>query len=353
MKVLILNRRCIKHPEKGGAENYTYYIAKGLIEAGYSVEWFSSKTKELKSEEVIEGIKFIRKGNELTTHFYGFMYMLNKNQDWLIIDEFNGVGYFTFFKKNSILLIHQLYEEFWNAELGFIGYIPRFLEKIFLRLHKNKKTITVSSSTQLDLKNIGFKDIQIVYNGLEYQPLDEVSKKNENLTLLYLGRLKKTKNPESAIKIFLKVKEYTKDVNLYVAGTGPLLDYLKDKYSNDEGIKFLGYVSEEEKINLIKQSHFLIVPSIREGWGQVVIQANAFGTPAVGFRVRGLVDSIKDNETGFLVNSEDEAVKKIINIWNNKEEYNKLCQNALNWAKNFSWDKTKDEFLKAIEEYLG
>jgi len=160
MRVLILNRRCIKHPEKGGAENYTYHIAKGLIEAGCSVEWFSSKTKELKSEEIIDGIKFIRKGNELTTHFYGFMYMLNKSQDWLIVDEFNGVGYFTFFKKNSILLIHQLYEEFWNAELGFVGYIPRFLEKIFLRLYKNKKTITVppsNNSNFINLKSAHFR----------------------------------------------------------------------------------------------------------------------------------------------------------------------------------------------------
>jgi hypothetical protein len=201
MNVLILNRRCIKHPEKGGAENYTYHIAKGLIEAGYIVEWFSSKTKDLKSEEVIDGIKFIRKGNELTTHLY------EQNQDWLNKDKFNGMRYLTGVKKNSILLIHQLYEEFWNAELGFVGYIPRFLEKIFLRLYKTK-TITVSPSTQLDLKNLGFKDIQIVYNGLEYQPLDEVPKKNENLTLLYLGRLKKQKSRICNQNIFKSERAY-------------------------------------------------------------------------------------------------------------------------------------------------
>lgn len=49
----------------------------------------------------MQGLKFIRKGNELTTHFYGFSYALKK-KDWLIIDEFNGVGFFTFFMKNSM-----------------------------------------------------------------------------------------------------------------------------------------------------------------------------------------------------------------------------------------------------------
>lgn len=352
MNVLILNRRCIRHPEKGGAENYTYHIAKGLIEAGYYVEWFSSKPKDLPPEENIDAVKFIRKGNELTTHIYGFFYMLKKNKNWIIIDEFNGIGYFTFFKKNSLLLIHQLYQEFWNVELGFFGYIPRFLEKIFLRFYKNKKTITVSPSTQADLKNLGFKDVSIVYNGLEYQPLKEPPKKNENLTLMYLGRLKKTKNPESAIKIYLKVKKIIKDTQLFIAGTGPLFDYLKEKYSNIDGIKFLGYISEEEKIKLIKQSHFLIVPSIREGWGQVVIQASALGTPAVGFKVNGLIDSIKDGQTGFLVSFEDEAVNKIIDVWNDKEKYLELCKNALDWAKNFSWDKTKKDFLKIIEDFI-
>lgn len=71
-EVLILNRRCIKHPEKGGAEIYTYHLAKALIENGISVEWFCSNVKELKPEEEVENIKFIRKGSELTTHFWGF-----------------------------------------------------------------------------------------------------------------------------------------------------------------------------------------------------------------------------------------------------------------------------------------
>src|SRR5208282_2923949 len=76
--VLILNRRCIKHPEKGGAEAYTFEFAKVLIEQGYRVEWFSSLAEGLKGTEEIAGITFIRKGNELTTHFHGFLYALKR-----------------------------------------------------------------------------------------------------------------------------------------------------------------------------------------------------------------------------------------------------------------------------------
>lgn len=348
--ILILNRRCIKHPEKGGAEVYTFEIAKGFRDSGFNVEWFSSKAKNLTSEEVIDGIKFIRKGDEFTTHFYGFLYALNKKEDYLIIDEFNGVGFFTFFKKNSIVLIHQLYEEFWNVELGKVGYIFRFLEKIILKFYKNKKTVTVSQSTKEDLEKLGFKNITIIPNGLEDYVLDETPEKNKNLTLIYVGRMKKTKNPESAIKIFLHVLKQVENSKLIMVGTGPLLEYLKEKYKNIKNIEFLGYLNEDEKKEYLKKSHFILVPSIREGWGQVVIQANAFGTPAVGFKVKGLIDSIKDKETGFLVNNEEEACDVIIKSFKDKDFYKNLSQKCINWAKNFSWEKTKKEFVSYANE---
>ncbi len=350
--ILILNRRCIKHPEKGGAEVYTFEIAKGFRDSGFNVEWFSSKPKILSSEEIIDGIKFIRKGNEFTTHFYGFLYALNKKEDYLIIDEFNGVGFFTFLKKNSIILIHQLYEEFWNVELGKVGYIFRYLEKMLLKFYRNKKTVTVSQSTKEDLEKLGFKDIKIIPNGLENYVLDEIPEKNENLTLIYVGRMKKTKNPESAIKIYIEILKQIENSKLIMVGTGPLLEYLKEKYKNIEGIEFLGYVDENEKIKYLKKSHFILVPSIREGWGQVVIQANAFGIPAVGFKVKGLTDSIKDKETGFLVNNEEEACDIIVKSFKDRDFYKKLSQNCINWAKNFSWEKTKKEFVSyAVENF--
>ncbi len=351
MKVLILNRRCIKHPEKGGAEKFTMEIAKEFVARGHQVEWFSSKPSNVSSEEVVDGVKFIRKGNELTTHIYGFFYAFKK-QKCIIIDEFNGIGYFTFFFKNSFLFIHQLYEEFWNVELGVFGYIPRFLEKILLRFYKNKPTITVSNSTSKDLKRLGFKKVHIVHNGLDTRFINWSSKKDKNLHLVYLGRLKKTKNPEDALRAFLKIKEEINHAKISVIGNGPLRKSLIKKYGNINGINFLGYVDEKEKYEILSAAHLILVPSIREGWGQVVIQANAVGTPAIGYKVAGLTDSIINGKTGFLVKNYEEMAQKAIYLWQNKKVYQDISKYAIEWAKQFSWKKTRKVFVNIVEQVL-
>lgn len=349
MKVLILNRRCIKHPEKGGAEVYTMEIAKGLVEKGFQVEWFSSKPKNLKEKETINGINFIRKGNEITTHLYGFLYALKKDKSWIIIDEFNGIGFFTFPLKNSILLIHQLYKEFWTAELGLIGNIFKFIETILLRLYKNKLTITVSNSTYQDLIKLGFNNISIIENGLNISPLERKPEKEKVLTLVYLGRLKKTKNPEDAIKAYILVKRRIKNAKMFVIGEGPLLSYLKNKYTDFQDITFTGYLDASEKYKILEKSHFILIPSIREGWGQVVIEANVFGVPAIGYNAPGLKDSIKNGDTGFLVSNYKEMADTILKVWESKDLYEELSKNCIEWAKNFSWEKTRQKFLNLLK----
>ncbi|MFA5353278.1 MAG: glycosyltransferase family 4 protein [Thermodesulfovibrionales bacterium] len=343
-KALILNRRCMKHPERGGAEIYTMELAKALIGLGLEVDWFSSRPSGLAGEEVIEGVRFIRRGNELTTHFYGFLYAL-KQKDSIIIDEFNGLGFFTFFMKNSFVLIHQLYDEFWTAELGVIGYPLRFLERLLLRFYRKRPALTVSASTQKDLIDLGFKDATIIFNGLEDDTRTAHARdKDKSLALTYLGRLKKTKNPEDAIKAFLRVREIVGDARIWIIGDGPLYKLLKHKYGNIEYIHFLGYLSKDERTEYLMRSHFLLVPSIREGWGQVVIQANAAGTPAIGYDVHGLRDSIQNNETGILVRDYQEMASEIVELWRNEDCYKEMCRKAILWAEGFSWEKTRKSF---------
>lgn len=345
--ILLLNRRCVKHPEKGGAEKFTLEIAQGLVSVGSNVTWFSSQFRGAMTKEQIYGVSFVRKGSEITCHLHGLW--LCRRQKWdLIVDEFNGIGFFTFPLKNSVLLIHQLYGEFWEAELGSIGKVLRPMERAILKLYAHKPTVTVSSSTAGDLERLGFKDVTIIYNGIDVTRTSPTPKESE-LTLVYLGRLKKTKNPEDAIMSFLKIKESFPRARLWLIGNGPLYPLLKARYGSIAGIEFFGYLPDEKRDQLLSRAHFLLVPSIREGWGQVVIQANAFGTPSIGYDVPGLRDSILNGKTGILVKNQMEMAKIVTGLWQgDKAYYRELCENARNWATNFSWEKTRKEFL----EYL-
>ncbi len=346
MRILILNRRDIRNPLGGGAEKYTLEVARGLLERGHEVVWFASSFRGAASREELDGIKIIRRGSELSTHLFGFLYALrNRRQFDLIIEEFNGIGYMTFFLKNSVLLIHQLYQEFWTAEMGKWAFFMKWVEKALLRLYRNKFTITVSPSTKEDLESLGFGNIAVVENGIDV--VNVRCRKADELTLIYLGRLRRTKNPEDAIRIFFRVKERIPEARMWVMGTGPLEDYLRSRYSHPD-LHFLGFVSEEEKYRRLCEGHFLIVPSIREGWGIVVIEANMLGLPVIGYRVKGLRDSIRDGYSGYLVDGVEEGAERIVELWNNREKYEEMSRNAREWASRFTWDRTKQKFIDAL-----
>jgi glycosyltransferase involved in cell wall biosynthesis len=78
---------------------------------------------------------------------------------------------------------------------------------------------------------------------------------------------------------------------LWVIGTGPMEDALR--MSAPEGVQFLGKISPTEKIERLARAHVLILTSVREGWGLVVTEAAAVGTPTIAYNVAGLRDSVR------------------------------------------------------------
>lgn len=350
MRILFLNRRDVANPDGGGAEIYTHEIARGLVgKYGCEVTVFSSRFSGSPAEEMIDGVKYLRQGNEATVHLWGFAYAVkNRAKFDIIIDEFNGVGFFTFFLPDSILLIHQMYKEFWFRALGAIGVFPCFAESLLLRLYRRKRTITVSGSTREDLIKLGFRGINIVMNAIKYMPPDTPPKRSGPPVLAFLGRLKSTKRPEDAIMIWREVKKKMPDVKLIIIGRGREEDKLKKSAKNLDGVTFYGWVGEEEKFSLLRQAHLLLVPSVREGFGINVIEAAAAGTPSIGYNVPGLRDSIRNGETGYLVSSAEEGASRIVELLNDQNLYERMALACLRYAKEFDWDKRVEEFWHII-----
>ncbi len=353
--VLILNRRDIRNPAGGGAEIYTHEIAKGLVSAGYHVDIFSSLFKGAETEETIDGVRYMRKGNELTVHYWGFRYARSKREDYsAIIDEFNGLGFGGFLLPKSLLLIHQLYKEFWFKELGPLGLPPYLIEPILLRLYRSRPAITVSESTRADLEALGFSNVRIVMNALNVRkkPLEAVPQKEKVPTIAYLGRLRSTKRPGDAIRIFKLAKAALPNARLWIMGKGPEEARLRKMAERISGIEFLGYIADEKKFDLLSRAHLLLVPSVREGFGINVIEAASQGTPSIGYDIHGLRDSIKNGQTGYLVRGPEDAAGRIIALFRDEALYREMAANCTEYARQFNWDRRRGEFVVALREML-
>jgi glycosyltransferase involved in cell wall biosynthesis len=150
------------------------------------------------------------------------------------------------------------------------------------------------------------------------------------------------------VEAFRKIREALPSARLWIAGRGPMEPQLRANLP--DGAEILGYVSRDELAERMARAHCLLVPSVREGWGLVVIEANSVGTPAVAYNVHGVRDSVLDGVTGALVPAGDpaELASAAIGLIADKERYDAYVAAALKWAQRFSWDVTAAEFAAAL-----
>ena len=343
----------IKNPEAGGAEVFTHEIAKRLVKKGHPVTLFVRNFKGAKPRDNIDGIEIIRAGGKYSVYSQATKYY---NREFrgnieLVIDEINTKPFMTtkFAEEQIIAVIHQLAREFWFYETSFpISYIGyHFLEDKWLRSYTDVPVVTVSDSTKKDLEDLGFKRIFVVHNGLNVKPVVEVPEKSERPSIVFVGRMKRAKRPRDVVEAFRIVREKFTDAELWMVGDGYLRRRLESEA--DSHVRFFGYVDSETRDELVRRAWVIAVPGVREGWGQVVTDSNALGTPAVGYDVPGLRDSIRDGFNGLLVKSDPEALADgMMRVLSDDGLRKNLSINAIKWARRFSWDKTAEEFFYTI-----
>jgi glycosyltransferase involved in cell wall biosynthesis len=205
-RILMLSWRDMKHPKKGGAEVVTDVYLSYLAKQGYDVTLFSSEYPNSKSEEQYNDYKIIRKGSQLTCHYYGLSYAIKNQKNFdVIIDQINTIPFFTplFIKKSKrIAFFHQLCKNIWFYESSFpvaiVGYLS---ESLYLKLYKNTKAFTVSESSKHDLIKYAWispSNILVLENQIDFQPITTpITKKNQ---FVFCGRLTKSKRVEDTIK---------------------------------------------------------------------------------------------------------------------------------------------------------
>lgn len=350
--ILVLSQRDIKHPKAGGAEKYLHNALIDLAKE-HQVVHFAAGFQGGADEEIIDNIRYIRDGNNLLSVITRGMsfYRKYKAQVQLVIDHSNTHQFFTFLwaRKKRVFFIHQMAIECWEYYYGKKGKLFRWLEEILIRLSKGT-TITVSPSTKQDLVNRGFKDVYVCAEGndiiLNELPSSEI--KEDYLT--YVGRLVPYKKVEDVIMLG---KVLQMPVKIIGRGSDDYTNKLKrlvDKYKVD--CEFTGFVSKEEKIDIVKKAKYNVLPSIREGWGLVITEAANLGTPSIVYNVNGVVDAVNQGRAGFIASQQNFHSLENIVRKTTSTEYNYVREKAFEYSLEFTWEETSKQFQQAINTIL-
>jgi glycosyltransferase involved in cell wall biosynthesis len=357
MRILWLNWRDIKHPEAGGAEVLTHEVMRRFVQRGHEMTLFCPKVPGRPSEEEIDGVNIVRIGGKYTVYGRGRSYFKSHRDMYdLVIDEVNPRPFLDpsiLDGKPALVLFHQMIREEWFYETPFpLSYFLNFYENRWLLPYRNTLTLAVSPSSKKDLEGIGFKNVKVLPMGNSSETLNEIREKEDNPTVAFIGRLKRHKLPDHAIKAFLIIKKHIPSVKMWVIGDGHMLKELKQV--NNEDIRFYGHVENRAKYDLLSRAHLVLLPSVREGWGLVVNESNAMGTPVVGYDVNGLRDSILDGRNGILVSEKDpeHLANSALMLLTDREMLYRLSVSALEHSREFSWDKTADYFATQIDNLL-
>ena len=359
MRILILNWRDPKNPRAGGAETFTFEVARRLVEAGDEVEWFSAAFPGAATEEEVEGIRLVRQGRQWTVHWKAFGHYRNSHSKRfdVLIDEVNTMPFFSPLWSDipKRMLVFQLAREVWWYESPFplnaLGYAA---EPQYLKLYRKIPVLTISESTEKDLRHLGFSGpITVLPIGIE--PLREQDEQKSSVpTFLFVGRLVPSKQVPDILRAFSIFHQEIGDGQLWLIGDGKEshIRQLK-RQAVDLGladkIEFCGRVSADEKAQRMSAAHMLLMSSVREGWGLATSEAAAFGTPSVVYDAPGLRDAVKNGQTGRVVPpSPTEMAKAMVELWNDKTLYRRIAVAAKESVKTLSFDATASLFREAL-----
>lgn len=356
----MLNWRDPKNPLAGGAERVTQAYLEALVARGHEACWFAHSFEGCEREETIAGIRIIRDGGTFNSWRLAKRWFREQKPFDLVIDQHHGIPWYAPWWKgaNCVAYIHEVLGPIWNAFYPWpVSSVGRFQERWTHWFYRRVQFFTASTCTRDKLREHGVQQIQIIPYGVHTRALPDLPQKplTKPTRLIVVSRLAPNKRIDHAVRTLRELLDREIDARLTIVGGGetePALKRLVSQLNLEPNVKFTGMLSEKEKDALLRDSHFLLHTSQREGWGLNVIEANAMGTPAIVYPVEGLIESTLHDKTGLV--SRKQTPASLADAVESGRAHETLYQRwrieAWNRAKEYHWDNVLPKACDWLEE---
>ncbi|MCU1355612.1 MAG: hypothetical protein JWM89_1030 [Acidimicrobiales bacterium] len=347
MRILFLAWRDLENKLAGGSEVLIDHLGAGLTARGHDVAL-------LCANPVGEPRAYRVQPNGGTVGQYArapLAYLRHFRDSDLVVDVANGMSFYTPFwrRRASICFVNHIHTDQWDQWFPKpIALVGREMEnRMMPAVYRNRLFVAVSPSTADALEGMGVDRhrIRIIINGtnLPAEPRPE----GPDPLFVGIGRLVPHKRFDLAVKAWEQVRPHTGG-RLVIAGQGPELEHLRSMAG--PGVEIPGKISEADKEELISSAWLMVHPASHEGWGLVITEAAAYGTPSLAFRVPGLRDSIVDGMSGVLVDRPEDLASTWRRIAEDPALRARLRVGARRRAAACTWDRTVDRFEEICEE---
>jgi glycosyltransferase involved in cell wall biosynthesis len=202
---------------------------------------------------------------------------------------------------------------------------------------------------ELAEKGIAKDKILLYPRGVDMDLFKPMPRENtEKITLLYVGRISKEKNLDTLANAFYELCKERDDIKLQIVGDGPYKEEM-ESILKSANVDFLGYKSRDELAQIYSDADLFVFPSTTDTFGNVILEAQACGTPVIVTNSGGPMENMIPDKTGIIVNGNDEkALYKGIKSLLNKEKLESMRQETIKYMENRSFDEA---FLKTWKIY--
>jgi glycosyltransferase involved in cell wall biosynthesis len=250
---------------------------------------------------------------------------------------------------------HQYWGDYWYNYLGKLkGFIGKTIEKTSSKLTKNHLAISKTTKNDLIKNKLKKENIFLNYDGVNLNEINKSKPTKEKFDLIFVGRLNHQKNVSLLIKTTSLLKKQFPKIKVCIIGDGPERKELKsltEKLNLTKNIFFKGFIENKEEVyGHMKSSKIFVLSSVLEGFGIVVVEANACGLPVIVIdnKWNASKELIQENKNGLISKNNPQDLKKQITLLlENKNLRDKMNIESKQMAKQFDWDN----IAKELEQY--
>ena len=371
MRILLVNWNDRQNPQAGGAEIHLHEIFGRLAHDGHHIDLITSGWPGAAPEVDLDNMRVRRVGGR---HSFA---LLARGAVRRALRRTGGPGYDVVVEDiNKLpLFLPNL------TALPFCAVVPHLFgstafaeaswpmaaavwtaERGIPRAYRRAAFHVISNSTRDDLvtRGVAPERIEVIYPGIDaawYCPDPRVPRAARP-TFLYVGRLKRYKGVDIALRALALARARGVAAELQVAGSGddrPRLEALTRRLGLEPAVRFLGYVSEEDKRRLLRSAWAVVFPSLKEGWGISNVEAAACGTAALASDSPGLVETVRHGETGFLVPHGDAAAlaERLSALAQDEGLVERLGAAARAFAAPLTWDRAALATAAQLERLIS